>query len=131
MSLSIKICMIGLFCVIAGVIVKQIRPDFLPFVRVAGSIAVVTVALTLIVPSVTYIKSLLDGSGLGEFGGTVLKTLGIAVLTQLGADVCRDFGEGSIASGIEFVGRLEMLVLCFPLIEKLISTVKEVMSWTL
>ena len=131
MSLSIKICMIGLFCVIAGVIVKQIRPDFLPFVRVAGSMAVVTVALTLIVPSVTYIKSLLDGSGLGEFGGTVLKALGIAVLTQLGADVCRDFGEGSIASGIEFVGRLEMLVLCFPLIEKLISTVKEVMSWTL
>ena len=123
--------MIGLFCVIAGVIVKQIRPDFLPFVRVAGSMAVVTVALTLIVPSVTYIKSLLDGSGLGEFGGTVLKALGIAVLTQLGADVCRDFGEGSIASGIEFVGRLEMLVLCFPLIEKLISTVKEVMSWTL
>ena len=123
--------MIGLFCVIAGVIVKQIRPDFLPFVRVAGSIAVVTVALTHIVPSVTYIKSLFDGSGLGEFGGTVLKALGIAVLTQLGADICRDFGEGSIASGIEFVGRLEMLVLCFPLIEKLISTVKEVMSWTL
>ena len=131
MSLSIKICMLGLFCAIAGVIVKQIRPDFLPFVRVAGSIAVVTVALALIVPSVTYVKSLFDGSGLGEYGGTVLKALGIAMLTQLGADVCRDFGEGGIASGIELVGRLEMLVLCFPMIEKLISSVREVMSWAL
>ena len=30
---------------------------------------------------------------------------------------------------IELVGRLEILVLCFPLIEKLLASVKEVMSW--
>ena len=129
MELIIKICMLAIACVTAGMIIKQIRPDFSPFVKIAGNIAVVTAALTLISPAVTYISSLFEISSLGEYGSTVIKALGIAVLTQICADICRDFGEGSVASGVELVGRLQILLLCIPLIEKLLSSVREVMSW--
>ena len=129
MSLSIKICMLALVCTVAGVVIKQIRPDFAPFVRMAGNVAIVTVAVTLFIPTVAYIRSLFAGSSLGEYGGIITKALGIAVLTQLCADICRDCGESSVASGVELIGKLEMLVLCFPMIEKLLDSVREVMSW--
>ena len=129
MSLSIKICMLALVCVTSGAIIKHLRPDFSPFVRVAGSIAIIVTAMSLIIPSVAYIRSLFDGISLGEYGGTVIKALGIATLTQICADICRDCSESSVASGVELIGRLEMLVLCFPMIEKLLESVREVMSW--
>lgn len=129
MSLSIKICMLALVCTVAGVVIKQIRPDFAPLVRVAGNVAIVTVAVTLFIPTVAYIRSLFAGGSLGEYGGIITKALGIAVLTQLCADICRDCGESSVASGVELIGKLEMLVLCFPMIEKLLDSVREVMSW--
>ena len=122
-------CMLALVCVTAGAIIKQIRPDFSPFVKIVGSVAITTAALALIVPAVTYISSLFELSSLGEYGNIVIKALGIAVLTQICSDICRDCGEGSVASGVELVGRLQILLLCFPLIEKLLSSVKAVMTW--
>ena len=129
MPLIIKICMLALLCVTSGTVIKHMRPDFSPLVRVAGSITIITATLALIIPSVVYIKALFEGNELGEYAGMIIKALGIAILAQICADICRDCGEGSVASGVELVGRLEILVLCFPLIEKLLASVKEVMLW--
>lgn len=110
-------------------VIKYLKPEFSPFVRIAGSVVVSTLAISIILPIVTYITSLFEGSSLGEYGGIVIKALGIALLTQICADICRDSGEGSAASGVELMGRLEILLLCLPMLENILSTVREVMSW--
>ena len=129
-SLTVKVCFFAILCTVVGVIIKHIRPEFSPFVRIAGSVAVSVLALSVILPIITYLRSLFDGVSFGEYGGIVVKALGIAALTQICADICRDSGEGSAASGVELIGKLEIVVLCLPLIEDVLSTVKEVMTWS-
>jgi stage III sporulation protein AD len=129
MSFSVKACLFAMLCTVIGVIIKQIRPDFSPLVRIAGTVAVSSAALSLMLPMITYIRSLVDRVSLGEYGDIIIKALGVALLTQICADICRDSGEGSAAAGVELVGRIEILLLCFPILERLLSSVREVMSW--
>ena len=130
MSLSIKVCFFAVFCTVVGVIIKHLRPEFSPFVRIAGGVVVSALAISIILPIITFLRSLFEGSDLGEYGGTVIKALGIAILTQICADICRDSGEGSAASWVELIGRLEILLLCIPMIEDILVSVREVMSWS-
>ena len=129
-ALSIKVCFFALLCTVIGVIIKHLRPEFSSFVRIAGSASISMLALSVILPTVTYIRSLFEGNSLSEYGGVVVKALGIAVLTQICSDICRDSGEGGTASGVELIGRLEILLLCLPMIEDILSVVKEVMAWS-
>jgi stage III sporulation protein AD len=115
--------------VVAGAIVKQARPEFLPYVRIAVMTVLFGMAISAIAPLTKYMKSLFDGAVSDDYISSILKALGIAALTQISADVCRDCGEGSAASGVELIGRLELIILCLPLIENIIASVGEVISW--
>lgn len=129
MTLSIQVCFFAIFCTVVVVVIKHIRPEFSPFVRIAGSVAISLTAIGVITPIVAYLNSLFEGGSMDGYGGTVIKALGIATVTQICADVCRDSGEGSAASGVELIGRLEILLLCLPMLEDILTTVREVMNW--
>ena len=90
-SLTVKVCFFAILCTVVGVVIKHIRPEFSPFVRIAGSVAVSVLALSIILPIITYLRSLFDGVSFGEYGGIVVKALGIAALTQICADICTSY----------------------------------------
>jgi stage III sporulation protein AD len=48
--------------------------------------------------------------------GTVLKIIGIAYIAEIGAQVCRDAGEGVVAAKIEFAAKILVMVLAIPII---------------
>ena len=127
--MSIKICAFAIICITLGAVIKQIRPDFMPFLRIGATVLVGALAVSVIKPLITYTTSLFDGTGFGEWGGSVIKALGVAVLVEVASDICRDCGENSIASGVELVGKIEIIILCLPMMEKIISTAKEVLLW--
>ena len=127
--MSIKICFFAIMCVVVASVIKHLRPDFLPFVRIGATVAVSALAVSVIAPVVTYLNSLFESTSLGEWGSSVLKALGVALLVQICADLCRDCGESSAASGVELVGKLEIIILCLPMIKSIISTAWEVLQW--
>ena len=47
----------------------------------------------------------------------LLKTAGIAVVTRIGADLCRDAGESAVASAVEMAGAMGAL-LAVPAVQK-------------
>ena len=53
----------------------------------------------------------------------VMKTVGIALVTKLAAEVCRDAGEGGIASTVEIAGAVLALFVALPLLEAVLDTV--------
>jgi stage III sporulation protein AD len=53
----------------------------------------------------------------------LLKALGVAFLTETAASVCRDSGEGTLASWVETGGRLQLLLLSFPMIRRVLDLV--------
>ncbi len=48
--------------------------------------------------------------------GTILKIVGIAYIADFGAQICRDAGEGALASKVEFAAKILVLVLAIPII---------------
>lgn len=67
---------------------------------------------------------------LGELAGfsetlliPVVKTVGIAIVTKLSAEVCRDAKENSIASFVEFAGAAAAIALAIPLIRMVLEMI--------
>ena len=53
----------------------------------------------------------------------VLKTVGIAILTRIAAELCRDAGEGGMAAAAETAGAAAAVLTALPLLRAVLSTI--------
>ena len=111
---------------VALLMLKQYKPEWATFVRIAVTVVSVGMLLTLVGTALAYVTELTEGTGAldGETWSILLKALGIAFVTETAASVCRDSGEGTLAGWVELAGKLEILLLAFPLIRTVMETVK-------
>lgn len=129
MSDSIKICAIGVICAIACILLKNIRQEFLIPTRLAGIVLIFSILFIVINPLLEYLNTLFSYSLPLEDFKILLKVLGIAYITQISSEICRESGENSIAVGIESAGKIEIIILSIPLINNLIELSKELILW--
>jgi len=70
----------------------------------AGSLLLTFAAFGIGKPAFEYISGLMSSSPIvGEAAGILVRVLGIAVITRISADVCREMGAASVASSLETV----------------------------
>lgn len=124
----LKLCMVGLLILASSAVIKQWRADFLPLVRIGAVVFFGTLLIASAKPLVALVTTLGNGSGASKYVETILKGLGIVILTQIASDICRDSGEGTLAGHIETVGKLELLLLCIPLIEEILATAEKLLE---
>ena len=118
----IKIIGVGLTGAIASLIVKQTRPEL------AVVLSVATAAILFFAVSGKLSELFAFFQGITErLGGesqplfTVIRAIGVAYLTQLGADLCRDAGQTAIATKIEIAGKALILAMATPILAALIQ----------
>lgn len=125
----LKVCATAIVCVVAGLIVGQVRGDFSALLRIGGCVLI----LGFLVPRVWDVMSgalfWLEESGAERYAQVMLRCLGIALLTRICTDICRDCGQNGVAGGVELAGKLSILVLCVPLIEEMIGYATEILQW--
>lgn len=124
----IKFCGIAIAAVMLILLVKQTREEFSPLMSLAVCIAFFIAAITSFTPVTEYVKEITSGSLLGPYTGTLLKALGIGLVTQTTAEVCRDSGETAVAGKVELLGKTEILLLSLPLMRELLQAASEVMN---
>ncbi len=115
-----KICALALICVVVGAVIKQINNDVSFAIRALGGIMIFGILIISSESLIGSIRQVWLGDG-GEYADVMVKALGVALLTHITAGVCRDCGENSIASGVELAGKLEILLLCVPIIVKILG----------
>lgn len=59
----------------------------------------------------------------GDVAAVMLKGAGIAVVSELGSQLCADAGEGALAGRITLAARVAMLGLCAPMLAELTELV--------
>ena len=59
---------------------------------------------------------------------TVLKSLGICYITSFSADMCKDFGQTSLAGKIELAGKIAVVVISIPLINEILNSALELIE---
>ena len=114
----------------ALLILRAYKPEWAPFLRMAVTVVALGLTVGLVSTVLTYITDLATATGASEGEGwsLLLKALGVAFLTETAASVCRDSGETGLATWVETAGKLEILLLSFPLIRTVLDTVSDLLS---
>lgn len=84
--------------------------------------------LTEISPLSEVFGSFAEGTGLEDGAKVLIKTVGITALAGFAADTCRDTGNSSLASRVELAAKLAIVALALPMINTVLTTVKELLS---
>ncbi len=118
------ICGFAILGLVVTVILRNLRPDF----AVYASIIVVLILLgTSVASMASVIRSLTtlsEETGFSVYTSVIVKTLGIGLLAQMTADVCRDSGASSIAAKVEFSAKILILGLCIPILQVLLGYIE-------
>ena len=122
MSDMIKVAAAAVAAAVCAVVVRKQAPELgLALTLCAGAVILLYCSGAL-----TAVMELMDK--LTEAGGLsaqvvepVIKTAGIAIVTRLAADFCRDAREGGLASAVELAGTALALVTVLPLISAVVD----------
>ena len=125
----LQLCGVALVGGMLMLFLKELRPAMLPPLRLAVSLLVLGTALALYAPILNRVQELLQSTGVGEYADVLLRALGIALICELTAILCEDLGEPSVARGIQIFGKLEILVLSLPLVDKVLELAKELLQY--
>ena len=129
MSDTFKICAIGIFCAIACVVIKSCQSGFVIPTRLVGIIILYSFLAVLISPIITYVSSLMGMAISISHIELMVKAISLAYITQITCDICKECGENTLASGIDTIGKFEILVLALPLVDEIIKMSEELASW--
>jgi stage III sporulation protein AD len=118
----------GLIAAILVVVLKEERPE----IAIQVSILVGIIIFILMVNKISLVISILEDLSRKVnidfiYFSTILKIIGIAYITEFGAQICRDAGSGTIASKIEFAGKILIILLSVPIIVALLEMVLKIM----
>ncbi len=122
-----SVCAFAVGAVILVIIVKQLKNEIALPLSVCITVALSLAAVALIEPINSYIKEIADTADYGEYIKVMMKSLGIALISSSSADICRDCGEGAIASKVELVGKCAIMLVALPLIKSLLTLAEEIM----
>jgi stage III sporulation protein AD len=117
----LRIFGIALLVVIFSFIFKEYKKEYSVLLLAAGGIIITMWGIMQIRPVVEYMRDLTDAGNISEYFSVILKVLGISFIVQIGADICRDFGEAGIAAKIEFAGKAAILAVVLPVLRSVIS----------
>ena len=117
----IRVCALALICAIGALILRGINSQSVSALRIFGVVAIFGVAVAAVGTVFAQTVALIDMSSVGEYAVRMMKALGLAMLAGIGADICRDCGESTVATGVETVGNLAILSLCVPVFGELIG----------
>ncbi len=118
----VKIAAIVIIAAILSLIVRQYKGEYSLIIQLGGILLVMLVAMSTIGSLFEQITSVMTESEIdSEFVNVIIKILGISVIIEMSADVCRDTGNSALASNVEFLGKIIILSMTFPMIKTLIS----------
>lgn len=120
--------MLAVLAISATAILKQWKADFLPLIRIGVAVLLGTLVITRAAPLFSYLRLLTDHTGMSEHAQLLFKALGLALLTQICADICRECGESGIAGGVELTGKIEILLLCLPLFTEILEIARTLLD---
>ncbi|MBQ9760210.1 MAG: hypothetical protein IJW16_02550 [Clostridia bacterium] len=126
--MALRVCLLAVTALSLALLVKAWKSDFLPLVRIAAALAFALLLISSATPIISYVEGLIQSTSAAGYSPILFKALGIAILTQCCSEICRECGEGGIATGVELVGKLEILLLCLPLINEILTLARELME---
>lgn len=123
-----KVCGAAMVAVTAGLLLRQLRGASSGALRVAATVLLFGLLAPKLGELIRELTAMFGNAEMEEYGSVMVRSLGVATLTQLCGDICRDCGESGTAQGVELAGKLTILSLCLPLLRELLGYAAELLE---
>ncbi len=124
MELATQVAVLAAVGALCAATVKKQVPDLALALALCAVALILARAMTAFRPVRELMDVLAERAGLSsEVLGPVVKTVGVSLLTRVSAELCRDAGEGGLASAVEIAGGVCALLVCLPLVEAVLGLV--------
>ncbi|QMV44244.1 stage III sporulation protein AD [Cohnella cholangitidis] len=120
----LQIVGIGFLATVLILVIREQKPMFAYLLSAFVGVAIFLAFVGKIDDVISVLEELADRSGIPTiYLKTMLKIIGIAYIAEFGAQIVRDAGLESIATKIEFAGKMLILVMAVPIISVIVETV--------
>ena len=121
----IGICAASVIGVVTAVILKGYKPEISLFVIIALSLLFLNWMLEVFGEMQTQFTALVEElEQNSSFYKVLFKIMGITYMCEFASGICKDAGYSSIASQIEIVGKMLVLLSGIPVLISVIETIK-------
>ena len=117
----VKLCGVSRVGLVAASVMKGLKNEMSGFISAVTGLILLGGSIAMLYPIISYMHEITKETGFSVYIETVIKALGIAVISESAADLCRDAGESAIASKTEFAAKIMIIYLALPVIKNLIS----------
>lgn len=112
-----------------AVVVRRGSPELAMLLALGAVTAVLLVLSGILRELLNVFKSLNERSGIaGTLFLPLYKTIGVAMVVQVGAGLCRDAGESALASAVESAGAVCALLVALPLVQAVLTMLLEMIT---
>jgi len=120
----IKIIGVGLISLIIIIIIKQYKPEFAIYISIIAGVLIFYLIMDKLEGIINLLKTISSRSGINnQFLELLLKITGIAFLAEFAINLCKDSGEGAIASKIEIGSKIVIVSMSIPIISSLLEAI--------
>lgn len=126
MTEIIKIGVFGITGTMLAVFVKQSKPEYFHYIGVGLALYLFTIGFRyfhVMVQKIQEIKQLLGENGI--YINTLLKVVGITYVSELSSALCKDAGLVTVATQIEMIGKISVLLAGIPIFLSVISQISQ------
>ena len=98
------------------------------YISLVAGIIIIFFIMDKLIGVIDLIKSVADKSSINSsFLALLIKITGIAFLSEFAVSVCKDSGEGAIASKIEIGSKVIIIFLSIPIISNLLEIILKIL----
>ena len=123
----IKICALAIISAVVYAVVSSMTLPLSFGVKLVATVLLCGAVAVAIEPVVWRIYELSALGGINEYADVVIRAVGVSFLAHICAEVCRECKEGSVASAVILAAKIEILILCLPLVDKIISYASDIL----
>ena len=112
-------------CAACSLLIKTKNPEYSFVLSTICAVCVCAAAVGMISSLADFVSGIIKSSGLpSAVFVPIIKCVGIAVLTNLVCNLCKDAGQNGTSSAVEYLGSAAMVYTAMPLLGTLLKTLE-------
>lgn len=115
---------IAIISTVLCLVIKKERPEIAMFIAILTGISILLSVIFKLNFIVESIQNLANKANIPTmYISLIIKLIGIAYLMEFAIQLCKDCGEGNIATKLEFGGKIIVMTMSFPILLSIIEMV--------
>ncbi len=128
MTEVMKVAAAAMIAAVCAIVVRRQTPELALLLSICAGVLLLTWCTGALERVVTFLEELVKAGGLKqEVVAPVIKVTGIALITRLAADFCRDAKEAALAGAVETAGAALALLAVLPLLTAVLGLLEELL----